>query len=462
MSQEEIVAYPQDRKTAGPHYWATLFNSAARLPEHPSKRQQSKISNYINDTVENFVCDNCVESSIEYIKNNPITTESKGKLLKWLCGLKNNSNDKEGKAKVDCDEFISKSVKTVDCKTCAVSVSPAPVPEKEAPKPVIYNPNQGFSYTQSISNFLDNYPIIKKAMGLTDSAGFQTQHSQSYLATQAPPPQHVQPNGMIVTAVQPAQQQMNQMQELAQKYPTLAGIDLNIDSSPRQEELDGVLKSLDSIYIIPAQAVGIPPAQMNLAYTPEMLSNGISLITQMYLTNTGSMITTLSSSLILIAVSIFAKNSIANYDRLFMQNVAGSLLFHTVNFLNPRAKDELIPDLKKLMAGAMKGDMAKVKESLLYKSKEENSAADKHAAHLLNLIKSKKGIIDMKALSANHKDLRSGGAHGMGSTGGTLTRQEYDSMMEEDGGPMLGDDTNYDSIMDADSEYGYMLSNTGI
>lgn len=472
------LVYPQSKEEAGKSYWSVLFNTAAQYPEIPTEEDRKDINNYIKSTIKNFVCDDCIQHSFEYIKEHPIRNHNRDELVQYLCELKNHSNRHEGKETIDCNEFVGKAVDKnakATCKSCLIDKVRAPTvsleekkqsdPQPQVQQPQspqyayyipptgVYNPGTGFTYA-NMGRILGNYDSVKRAMNLNDASAYKTQQSQAFISSNT---------GVVATTPPPPPQGMpQQMGELSQRYPTLAGIDLNLDSGNQQEELEGVLKSLDGIYKLPAEIVGIPAPQMNLAYTPEALTNGVSLITQMYLTNAGSMLATLLSSITLMGISVFAKNSIANYDRLFIQNIAGSFLFHTLNFLNPRAKDDLMPDLKKLFEGATKGDIAKVKEAILYKNKEESNAVDKSAQKLLDQIKSKKGLIDMKKLAANHKDLRSIAAHGYGSTGGTLTRDEFDSLIDNDDLALIsGDGVNLENIVDNDDQFGAILGSGG-
>lgn len=452
MSQ---VVYPESKESSGPSFWKVLFNSAAKYPQHPSKEERSDINNYIKSIIKRFPCEECVDHSFDYIRSHPIENDNRENLMKYLCGLKNTSNKHEGKPEIDCNDFTMKSINNLqECSTCNIEPVNAPITTIPPPKKVqTYTPlipsspiyQGGLGSYVNMNSLLDRYPMIKRSMNLNPSSAYQTQIPPQQAIQVAIPPQQAMPIAQIPGSIN----------ELSAKYPSLAGLNLDIDTKDPQEELVGVLKSLDALYTVPSQAMGIPPSQMNLAYTPEMLTNGASLLTQMYLTNAGSMLTTLLSSLTLIGVSVLAKNSIASYDRLFIQNIAGSLLFHTINFLNPRSKDDLMPDLKKLFEGLTKMDVDKIKESLLFSSKDEKSGSSKHATKLMHMLNSKKGIVDMKAIAKNHKDLRGISGHGHGGTGGTLTRDEFDSMVEG-GGPLIDGGVNFENIVDA-GKYDYML-----
>jgi hypothetical protein len=430
--------YPQDKEVAGTHYWNVLFNSAAKFPDNPSVIEKNDITRYVTDTVNRFTCDNCVANAQEYIRNNPIDASSKKALVKWLCGLKNNANEDAGKEAIDCDLFLKNSlIVEPSCETCSATRKVVKSVIPKVPMPVL---DQKY---MNVWNFADRYPSLKRAMAYT---GTEIQSTTTSAAAAAPA------QATPVTAAPPGPPTSN---DLSNRYPSLAqfGIeDADGPPGPVSEDLNGILKSLDPMYTLPAGLVGISPSQMNLAYTPEMLSNGVSVITQMYLTNAGSMLTSLITSMSLVGISIAAKNNIANYDRLFIQNVAGSLLFHTMNFMNPRIKGDVLPDLKKLLEGLLKMDVPKIKEALLFGDKNSENNSD--AKHLIEMMDNKHGKVDMKKM-----DLRSTSGNGLGSAGGSLTKDEIDAMLDGGGPPVHGNPTNYDTYADVHKKYEYMLDN---
>jgi hypothetical protein len=428
--------YPQDKAQAGKSYWGVLFNSAAKYSDNPTLQEQQEINSYIINTINRFTCDECISNSHEFIKKHPIDSRNKRALVKWLCELKNNANTHEGKETIDCNTFVSSSLVTETvCETCDAVRKPKPV----LALPKVQMPVMDNKYL-SVWEFESRYPSFKKAMSYTGT------EIQSTTGTVASPV-------ITTTTASPAPTTA----ELSTRYPSLAQFGLDdpdVPPGPVSEDLNGILKSLDNMYALPASMVGISPSQMNLAYTPEILSNGVSVITQMYLTNAGSMMTSLLASVSLIGISVFAKNSIANYDRLFIQNVAGSLLFHTMNFMNPRIKGDVLPDLKKLFEGLISMDVPKIKEALLFGEKTQGEGQD--AKHLIDMMNTKHGLVDMKKMKGGGmRDLRSTTGNGLGSGGGSLTRDEIESMIEGEVTPS----SNFDTYSDVRKKYDYVLDN---
>lgn len=448
MSQvTQYDKFPQPKHISGPSYWNVLFNSAAQYPDNPTEEDKQDIISYIKNTVKRFTCANCVTNSLAFINNNPPTVYDKKSLVKWMCSLKNNANVHAGKPQINCDDFVNGSLGE-ECDSCnAVRPAAEAAAVTTVNKSLVTMPKLDANYL-SVWNFQDRYPSLKKAMSYTGTTDIQPSVTQITTS----------PGVGSVPATVPVP--TTNMNDLTSKYPSLSnfGLDLNDTGEPVVEELHGVLSALDNVYAVPAGWVGISPSQMNLAYTPEMLSNGISIVTQMYLTNAGSLLTSLLSSLSLIGISVVAKNNIANYDKLFIQNVAASLLFHTMNFLNPRIKDDVIPDLKKLFEGVMSLDTDKIKEALLFGDKD-SSPKEGSTKHLLELMNAKNGAIDMKKLKDNPRDLRATHGNGLGGGGGSLTTDEFENMMSNGGPPSGGTPTNYNTLSDVHKKYDYILDN---
>ena len=336
-----MTTYPQSKDDGGPHYWHVLFNVAATYPSNPSRSDKIETNNLIRSLISKFTCQSCIHHAFDHIAQNPIDLENRESLMKWMCGLKNNANMHQGKGAIDCSEFVRTSLsKDGGCKTCAiVPDTPDPVltPKVEIPvsKKVEYKPDPNF---ESVWNWQTRYPSLKRSLQISTD----------------------EPLATTTTTVTP----VDSMDDLSTRYPSLQGFETV--QPCRQEELDGVLKPLDGLYSFPAALTDTKPHEVNLAYTPEMVANLSSLLSQMYLTNFGSLLTTIVSGLGLFGVSVLAKNSISHYDRIFIQNVVASLLFHSLNFINPRIKDEVIPSAQKFFEGITTLNFEKIKGAMLF------------------------------------------------------------------------------------------------
>lgn len=370
---------------AGPHYWTVLFNYASQFPDYPTSNQRLHANTFIKDNINAFVCKECISHAYDYMSLHPIQSDNKKALVKWVCGLKNNANRHAGKAEVDCEAFYANNIGSGGCTTCSViNESPSYKGVSSVQK----------TYDESFYNIYDwdkRYPSLKRSFNFDGPA-----------SPGSPPPTPP----MVPSATPMNQQPIAGQQSLQNPY--LAGLD--DFTKPVEEELDGVLKPLDNIYAFPASVVGIKSNEMNLAYTPEMATNLFQLLNQMFLTNFGSMFTTVLSSLGLLGVSIFAKNNLGHYDKLFVQNVTASLLFHTMNFINPRIKDEIIPSGTEFIEGLMAMDFEKIKKSLLYNYEGENSTQDLMAMLKNGKMKGKDGLIDMEKLKIPKSSVLGGAA----------------------------------------------------
>jgi hypothetical protein len=436
LTNPSYNVYPQSKIEAGKHYWAVLFNSAAQYPEHPSRDDKVDQHNFIKSTIKRFTCQECIQHAFDFMRRHPADLDNRETLMKWLCSLKNNSNEHEGKDTIDCDQFILNSLnKESGCKTCTIQPIKAPSVNISIPKtpviPLTPAVKKSVSYDDDFDSVLSwdkRYPSLKQAINI---------ESERVQATG---------NNAVVVAEPP----VGDPNYLASQYPSLAGLDPIPTGTHHEEELDGIIKPLDSIYAGPANIMGIKPHEMNLAYTPEMLTNTVSLLTQIYLTNFGSLLTTLVSSLSLLGISVFAKNSLSHYDRMFIQNVTASLLFHNLNFINPRIKDEVVPHAQTFFEGVTSMNFDKVKEALLYGHKSESSAADKSAQELLEMLETKNGKIDMSKL-----DLRT--KHGGSGSSGSLSTNELEKMLG--GKSSTPSNTNYSVLGQSQDKFSYILDN---
>jgi hypothetical protein len=180
-----------------------------------------------------------------------------------------------------------------------------------------------------------------------------------------------------------------------------------------------------------------------------MLTNLVTLLIQMYLTNFGSLAAVFTTSVSLFGISVVAKSNMSRYDRLFVQNVVASLLFHCLNYINPRIKDEVIPQGLKFIEGLTSMNLEKIKSAVLY---NYQSPEDISNNQLMAMAKGQAGVVDMEKLTKVPKtsfmagpghsfasstvrdmqnagqasyDQRYGGINGMGGMGsGTMTSKD--------------------------------------
>lgn len=456
MSTSQII-YPEDKKTAGSHYWHVLFNIAAQYSDHPTRDDKINTHNLIKSIVSKFTCQDCISHAFDYMRKHPAELDNRESLMKWLCGLKNNANIHEGKEVIDCDQFLLNSLnRSGGCKSCTVEPIKAPSVSLNAkPTPVQVSPPSPMERHSeamdddflSVWNWHKRYPSLKKSINI---------ESDTNMSVGTP-----------------------NEQNLESQYPSLAGLDSEFSRGPPQEEeLDGIIKPLDSFYAIPARFLDIKPSEMNLAYTPELISNVGSLLTQMYLTNFGSLLTTFTTSLGLIGVSVFAKGALSHYDRLLVQNMAASLLFHSLNFINPRIREDLMPSLNHFIEGVTTMNFDKIKAALLYGA---DNSVEKEGDELMDMLNSRDGKVNMDKLMANPhmlanalaaRDLQNASQYntpmdlrtsGMSSTpGGAVTKDDLEKLFQSRRPLSRGtgvSNPNYSVLESVDNRYGYILDN---
>lgn len=448
-NEPKNVVYPQDRKEAGPSYWQTLFNIAAQYPQNPTRSDRIETSNGIKWVISKFTCGECIQHAFDYINEHPMKLDNREELMIWLCGLKNNANKNEGKPEIDCNEFMMSSLNQESgCKTCSLmSFRPTYINTKNnEPIPVI--PKQTMPNLGNVMSWESRYPSFSK----------RAMFGESMMST--------------TSAATPST-------DISSKYPSLAGLDPNIDKpieqENKEEELDGLLTPLDGIYSIPAGMVGIKPQEMNLATTPEIISNMVSMLSQIYMTNLGGMTISGLGGLGLFIIAMFAKNGIGRYDRLLLQNISSSLIMHTLNFLNPRIRDEMMEDGGKLIEGVTSLDFDKIKSSLLFAGKEEKEKSNKELLkQVINMDKLPRAYSAAKDplnLKSKVGDLRMLGTNS--TTTAPMTRADIEAKFRERNqlsSPLdhASDPYNirrpndpYNSILDEmDDQYGHILDST--
>jgi hypothetical protein len=139
---------------------------------------------------------------------------------------------------------------------------------------------------------------------------------------------------------------------------------------------------------------------------------------------------------------------------------------HVLNFFNPRLKEEVMGDLGKLYEGISKMNFDKMKEALVYASKEQTASLEKDRREIHKLLANKKGgKVSMKgrtggmggAGSEIPGDLRSIQGFGMGVGGGGLPKTDLDDFLKT-GEDTLGD-ISFSNYTDTKGQYDYLLDN---
>lgn len=360
------------KQEVGPHYWSVLFSTANKYPDYPTRDEKIKMQNWLKTTISNFPCENCVKHSFEFIRYNPINVDNREGLIKWICSLKNNANEDEHKPTIDCDQFFKDNFSNpLECTSCSLINKPETTILKQSNNNLSNVPKEEVEFDYMHNSFFSSgFPSIKSNFAVNPSsdmsgsvdsidpnAGMGNNLTQTF------------PSLAYFDGFKGPQQQGGQPIMMVQTPNGLVPYNQNQQGQQQPEELDGILKPLDSLYNGPASFLGTKPSDINLAYTPEFVANLYSLINQIFLTNFGSLLSISSASVLLFAVSVLAKNSLSYYDRLFLQNTIASIFFHGINYMNPRTKDEIIPMAQQFFEGLMSMDVEKMKKSLLYDGK---------------------------------------------------------------------------------------------
>jgi hypothetical protein len=391
-----LSVFPLNKNESGPHYWTVLFTYASNYPDNPDRSYKIETQNWIKNTISSFPCKNCVNHAFEFMNENPINLNSKEGLVKWLCALKNNANEDEHKPTIDCNDFYETNFNKLnsECTSCTLINKPKKTILKQSNNLSNTPKEDEFDYMKSsfYSSMWDKSPSKK--------GNFAVNNNNNSTMIDTNTTDNIDPNGGVgnnLTQTFPSlayfdefkqggQGQVGQPIMMVQTPNGLQPVQQG-QLQPQEQELDGILKPLDSLYTGPANFVGTKPSDFNLAYTPEFVANLYSLINQIFLTNFGSLLSISLASVSLFTVSVLAKNNLSYYDRLFLQNTIASIFFHAINYVNPRTKDEIIPMAQQFVEGLMSMDIEKMKKSLLYDNKNSSSGSGKDG-------KNKSGISD--------------------------------------------------------------------
>lgn len=96
---------PPDITSLGNAGWSIIHSFAAYFPEKPTEYQQEQAKQFISSFSNLFPCNYCAQDFRNYIKENPVRTETRKDFCMWTCEAHNDVNVKLGKPEFDCNDF---------------------------------------------------------------------------------------------------------------------------------------------------------------------------------------------------------------------------------------------------------------------------------------------------------------------------------------------------------------------
>jgi Erv1 / Alr family len=150
-----------------------------------------------------------------------------------------------------------------------------------------------------------------------------------------------------------------------------------------QEEARGITSYLDSMYAMPAEWSGVRSHDLNMAYTPEFITNSIMLLLRSNLSNMGSAVVGFVTSLALMAIGIFGKQGLTYGDRQLIVNLSASFLMGTLNYANPKIADSVIFDGKYLINAITNGKFGMETITSTVWETPEMYRAKEHKKHMM-------------------------------------------------------------------------------
>jgi len=102
--------YPQDSEQAGPAFWVTMHNVAAKYPQRPDSHDKLMFKHWLDYTIDHYVCrDPCVKNAKKYLKANPLDLSSRKALSYDLCKFHNHTRQDQGKRTIECDSILGET-----------------------------------------------------------------------------------------------------------------------------------------------------------------------------------------------------------------------------------------------------------------------------------------------------------------------------------------------------------------
>jgi len=78
----------------GSKYWFVMHTYSYNYPVNPTENDKNTATEYYNSMFDILPCNMCRTHSIEYIKDNPITVNSREELIEWVLNFHNSINKK--------------------------------------------------------------------------------------------------------------------------------------------------------------------------------------------------------------------------------------------------------------------------------------------------------------------------------------------------------------------------------
>jgi hypothetical protein len=422
-----------DNSIWGNAYWLVLENAAKKFPDNPSTEDVADFGTTVKYVTRTLPCDDCIPHSSAYIQKNPPKPRSKKEALHYLCGFKNDVNQRIGKKTVDCEELVNSKLTGKDCDSCKVAAdTPAGLKmlaqskavkaamidayaaQDGIPKPdIIHEPCPEIPESSCLDHRDPNHPKLF-LNPFTDSDRqvlHEYKHYRDYIKTgqpcseseaqdfayseikklhpaiahhvpqpgapQGPPAGTPLPQGyagdwmsdadkadLKRMGIDKAEQSITKVvgdidrlsgrhsssrkrrMTLEEEFPLYAMIKYEEERKEREEKkkLDAdhhSLSMLDPIYEGLRKGLGfenVTAAQLNLVYTPQVITNVIMTLIESNFTPAGSGMFSVGLGLSIFVAGLIGRKSLSMNDQLLLQNLSGSFFWRTLGMLNPKRR----------------------------------------------------------------------------------------------------------------------------
>lgn len=95
-------------KEWGPKVWYVMHLFSYKYPENPSNEEKNSAKQFYKSNISLLPCQNCKNSALKYIENNPVTVNNKNDLINWVLNFHNFVNKKLNKVEWTRKELDNK------------------------------------------------------------------------------------------------------------------------------------------------------------------------------------------------------------------------------------------------------------------------------------------------------------------------------------------------------------------
>lgn len=102
QSAQAKLPCPPDSRELGRATWTYLHSLAAYFPDKPRESEQREMAAFMGTFSRFYPCWYCADHMQDYMKDKPVTTQTRSAFSLWMCNFHNDVNKNLGKEIFDC------------------------------------------------------------------------------------------------------------------------------------------------------------------------------------------------------------------------------------------------------------------------------------------------------------------------------------------------------------------------